>query len=168
MITRLVWTIWTPMFSVPKKADKLNLSLSVPPHACTQPPLVGVTHCQCHTAVPEPLVCHLPYSKTPIDLNEHKARLCNNHVTLVPQGQKTMLSGKTNAPHFMARVKHSRFPYSVPLPRMYFRLLPDNGCFKKVSPFAMFYYTFCGYGRKNDSIFSIAVRLIRLHMHGVK
>ena len=28
MITRLIWTIWTPMSSVPKKADKLNLSLS--------------------------------------------------------------------------------------------------------------------------------------------
>ena len=28
MITRLVWTIWTPMSSVPKKANKLNLSLS--------------------------------------------------------------------------------------------------------------------------------------------
>ena len=27
MITRLIWTIWTPMSSVPKKADKLNLSL---------------------------------------------------------------------------------------------------------------------------------------------
>ena len=27
MITRLIWTIWTPMASVPKKADKLNLSL---------------------------------------------------------------------------------------------------------------------------------------------
>ena len=29
MITRLIWTIWTPMSSVPKKADKLNLSLSL-------------------------------------------------------------------------------------------------------------------------------------------
>ena len=29
MITQLIWTIWTPMSSVPKKADKLNLSLSV-------------------------------------------------------------------------------------------------------------------------------------------
>ena len=28
MITRLIWTIWTPMSSVPQKADKLNLSLS--------------------------------------------------------------------------------------------------------------------------------------------
>ena len=28
MITRLIWTIWTPMSSVPEKADKLNLSLS--------------------------------------------------------------------------------------------------------------------------------------------
>ena len=28
MITRLIWTIWTPMSSVPKKADKLNLSLA--------------------------------------------------------------------------------------------------------------------------------------------
>ena len=27
MITQLIWTIWTPMSSVPKKADKLNLSL---------------------------------------------------------------------------------------------------------------------------------------------
>ena len=29
MITRLMWTIWTPMSSVLKKADKLNLSLSL-------------------------------------------------------------------------------------------------------------------------------------------
>ena len=29
MITRLIWTIWTPMLSVPQKADKLNLSLSI-------------------------------------------------------------------------------------------------------------------------------------------
>ena len=29
MITRLIWTIWTPMASVPKKANKLNLSLSL-------------------------------------------------------------------------------------------------------------------------------------------
>ena len=28
MIKRLIWTIWTPMSSVPQKADKLNLSLS--------------------------------------------------------------------------------------------------------------------------------------------
>ena len=28
MITRLIWTIWTPLSSVPKKANKLNLSLS--------------------------------------------------------------------------------------------------------------------------------------------
>ena len=28
MIARLIWTIWTPMSSVLKKADKLNLSLS--------------------------------------------------------------------------------------------------------------------------------------------
>ena len=28
MITQLIWTIWTPMSSVPKEADKLNLSLS--------------------------------------------------------------------------------------------------------------------------------------------
>ena len=28
MIKRLIWTIWTPMSSVLKKADKLNLSLS--------------------------------------------------------------------------------------------------------------------------------------------
>ena len=28
MITRLIWTLWTPMSSVPKKADTLNLSLS--------------------------------------------------------------------------------------------------------------------------------------------
>ena len=28
MITRIIWTIWTPMSSVPQKADKLNLSLS--------------------------------------------------------------------------------------------------------------------------------------------
>ena len=28
MIKRFVWTIWTPMSSVLKKADKLNLSLS--------------------------------------------------------------------------------------------------------------------------------------------
>ena len=28
MIIWLIWTIWTPMSSVPKKADKLNLSLS--------------------------------------------------------------------------------------------------------------------------------------------
>ena len=27
MITRLIWTIWTPVSSVPKKADKFNLSL---------------------------------------------------------------------------------------------------------------------------------------------
>ena len=31
MIKQLIWTIWTPMFSVPKKADKLNLSLSLSP-----------------------------------------------------------------------------------------------------------------------------------------
>ena len=30
MIKRLIWTIWTPMSSVLKKADKLNLSLSHP------------------------------------------------------------------------------------------------------------------------------------------
>ena len=29
MIKRLVWIIWTPMSSVLKKADKLNLSLSL-------------------------------------------------------------------------------------------------------------------------------------------
>ena len=29
MITRLIWTKWTPLSSVPKKADKINLSLSV-------------------------------------------------------------------------------------------------------------------------------------------
>ena len=29
MITRLIWSIWTPMSSVPKKSDKLNLSLSL-------------------------------------------------------------------------------------------------------------------------------------------
>ena len=29
MVTRLIWTIWTPMSPVPKKADKLNLSLSL-------------------------------------------------------------------------------------------------------------------------------------------
>ena len=29
MITWLIWTIWTSMSSVPKKADKLNLSLSL-------------------------------------------------------------------------------------------------------------------------------------------
>ena len=44
MITRLIWTIWTPKSSVPKKADKLNIYLSLfpmsevphsvsPPHA---------------------------------------------------------------------------------------------------------------------------------------
>ena len=31
MIKRLIWTICTPMSSVPKKADKLNLSLSLAP-----------------------------------------------------------------------------------------------------------------------------------------
>ena len=31
MIKRLIWTIWTPMSSVLKKADKLNLSLSLHP-----------------------------------------------------------------------------------------------------------------------------------------
>ena len=30
MITRLIWTIWTLMSSVPKKADKLNLSPNLP------------------------------------------------------------------------------------------------------------------------------------------
>ena len=34
MITLLIWTIWTPMSSVPKKADKLNLSLSLPLSLC--------------------------------------------------------------------------------------------------------------------------------------
>ena len=29
MIKRLIWTIWTPMSSVLKKADKLNLSFSL-------------------------------------------------------------------------------------------------------------------------------------------
>ena len=29
MIKRLIWTKWTPMSSVLKKADKLNLSLSL-------------------------------------------------------------------------------------------------------------------------------------------
>ena len=29
MITRLIWTIWAPIFSVPQKADKLNISLSL-------------------------------------------------------------------------------------------------------------------------------------------
>ena len=29
MITWLIWTIWTPMSSVPKEADKRNLSLSL-------------------------------------------------------------------------------------------------------------------------------------------
>ena len=29
MITWLIWTIWNPMSSVPRKADKLNLSLSL-------------------------------------------------------------------------------------------------------------------------------------------
>ena len=29
MIKRLIWTTWTPMSSVLKKADKLNLSLSL-------------------------------------------------------------------------------------------------------------------------------------------
>ena len=29
MITRLIWTIWTPMSSVSKKDDKLNLSFSL-------------------------------------------------------------------------------------------------------------------------------------------
>ena len=33
MITRLIWTIWTPMSSVPKKADKLNLSLHIAKHS---------------------------------------------------------------------------------------------------------------------------------------
>ena len=32
MIKRLIWTIWTPMSSVLKKADKLNLSLSSDGH----------------------------------------------------------------------------------------------------------------------------------------
>ena len=29
MIKRLIWTIWTALSSVPKKADKLNLTLSL-------------------------------------------------------------------------------------------------------------------------------------------
>ena len=29
MIKQLIWTIWTPVSSVLKKADKLNLSLSL-------------------------------------------------------------------------------------------------------------------------------------------
>ena len=33
LIKRLIWTIWTPMSSVLKKADKLNLSLSL---SCSQ------------------------------------------------------------------------------------------------------------------------------------
>ena len=38
MITWLIWTIWTPVSSVPKKADKLNLSLDerMPPHILTR------------------------------------------------------------------------------------------------------------------------------------
>ena len=34
MITQLIWTIWTLMSSVPKKADKLNLSLSLLTFSC--------------------------------------------------------------------------------------------------------------------------------------
>ena len=36
MIKRLIWTIWTPMSFVLKKADKLNLSLSALPQSITQ------------------------------------------------------------------------------------------------------------------------------------
>ena len=32
MITRLMWTIWTPMSTVPQKADKHNLSISLHHH----------------------------------------------------------------------------------------------------------------------------------------
>ena len=43
MIKRLIWTIWTPMSSVLKKADKLNLSLSLSmgiyPHLLLQYPM---------------------------------------------------------------------------------------------------------------------------------
>ena len=37
MIKRLIWTIWTPMSSVLKKADKLNLSLSLLEYIETEP-----------------------------------------------------------------------------------------------------------------------------------
>ena len=36
MIKWLIWTIWTPMSSVLKKADKLNLSLSLSPDGMNQ------------------------------------------------------------------------------------------------------------------------------------
>ena len=47
MITRLIWTIWTPMSSVPKKADKLNLSLSLMQCSCffSANPLILIYRC---------------------------------------------------------------------------------------------------------------------------
>ena len=44
MIKRLIWTIWTPMSSVLKKADKLNLSLSPGP--------VKLPSDECHRSEP--------------------------------------------------------------------------------------------------------------------
>ena len=41
MIKRLIWTIWTPMSSVLKKANKLNLSLSL---RCSWPIMIQLTN----------------------------------------------------------------------------------------------------------------------------
>ena len=52
MITRLIWTIWTPMSSVPKKADKLNLSLL----SVTCAVLVQYLSCHCTFCTVLPVV----------------------------------------------------------------------------------------------------------------
>ena len=82
MIKRLIWTIWTPMSSVLKKADKLNLSLSLslPPESsshmifsiyCTASD--SLLNCPKHTLAAPALIA--PHNITPMtDILWHPPR----------------------------------------------------------------------------------------------
>ena len=50
MTKRLIWTIWTLMSSVLKKADKLNLYLSFIHVVCMAPSLSAINLCDPHSA----------------------------------------------------------------------------------------------------------------------
>ena len=79
MIKRLIWTIWTPMSSVLKKADKLNLSLSL----LHLKFFVIVLTCSCPLWSP----AHLTHMGLPMDQNTYLSNcwtdyLCPNFCEL--------------------------------------------------------------------------------------
>ena len=90
MITRLIWTIWTPMSSVPKEADKLNLPLIG--HAWIPGSFLNrhllIVECYGHKAVEHGVKCNLILVSQTIFIDKYSCPSCilgtllKNHIFL--------------------------------------------------------------------------------------